>query len=82
MARVAGITIERTHTGNPVSITFSFKKWGSALQNFFLEKGIDVPFEDILEPNNTTVQAINNAETDTVATLKSENDIINYLYNR
>ena len=81
MARAAGITIERTMTGNPVSITFSLKKWGEILQNFFLEKGIDVP-EDILEPNSTTVKAINTAEMDIVATLKSEDDIINYLYNR
>ena len=82
MTQVAGITLERTMTGKPVSITFNFKKWGSTLQNFFLEKGIDVPFEDILKPNNATEHAINNATTSTVATLENENDIVSYLYNR
>jgi hypothetical protein len=81
MAQTAGISIERTHTGNPVSITFNLKKWGTVLQNLFFEKGLEIP-EEILEPNYATTQAIKNATTNTVATLSSEEDISNYLHNK
>ena len=43
MARIAGITIERTNNGQPKSITFDYKKYGQSLQRFFEREGLENP---------------------------------------
>jgi len=43
MARVSGITVERTSRGKPVSITFNYKMYGELLRDFFVKGGIDNP---------------------------------------
>ncbi|MDR0872551.1 MAG: hypothetical protein LBN27_03655, partial [Prevotellaceae bacterium] len=43
MARVAGITVEKTDTGKPKKIIFSYPVWGILLQEMFIEKGFEFP---------------------------------------
>ncbi|GHT33832.1 MAG: hypothetical protein LBN27_11440 [Prevotellaceae bacterium] len=59
MARVAGITVEKTYTGKPKSITFSYPKYGSLLRDMFKERMLEFPVTDI--PNERTKDAIREA---------------------
>jgi len=44
MTQATGITIERTNTGIPKSITFNYKMYGDLLLNFFAKEGLDYPY--------------------------------------
>ncbi|MDR0873569.1 MAG: hypothetical protein LBN27_08945 [Prevotellaceae bacterium] len=43
MAQISGITLEKTPTGKPEKIIFSYPIWGILLQEMFIEKGLDFP---------------------------------------
>ena len=54
MARVAGITVEKSYSGHPTYIKFDYNKYAGLLHSFFLQNEIALP----LVPNETTLMAI------------------------
>jgi len=44
MARVAGITLEKTYAGKPKAIRFDYNMYGGLLQNFFIQEGLEFPY--------------------------------------
>ncbi|GHT32938.1 MAG: hypothetical protein LBN27_09530 [Prevotellaceae bacterium] len=58
MAQVAGITVEKTYTGKPKKIIFSYNKYGDFLRDVFLEKGMEFPVKEVSPYNQTEVKRI------------------------
>jgi hypothetical protein len=44
MEAVTGITVEKSYTGTPKTISFDFQQYGDALIRFFKSEGIDIPY--------------------------------------
>ena len=57
MARVAGITVEKSYSGHPTYIKFDYNKYGGLLHSFFIQNEIEIP----LIPNEKTNEAIKDA---------------------
>ena len=58
MARVAGITVEKSYSGHPTYIKFDYSKYAGLLHSFFIQNDIELP---LLLPNETTNEAIKDA---------------------
>ena len=58
MARVTGITVEKTYTGKPKNIIFSYPVYGALLRDMFTERGLDFPVKETSPYNQSEVKRI------------------------
>jgi len=73
MARITGITLERSNTGRPKYVRLDYNVFGSALYKFLLNEGVDCSF--LFTPNEITKMAISEMEQGDCKTFKNSADL-------